>query len=78
MQLRMSPGGRTSNSRRKRPELPPSSLTATTATISTAPAPILVYRFSPRNKVARPVPPPIETMRSGVYPPLAIFTRIAG
>jgi hypothetical protein len=34
MQLRMSPGGRTSNSRRKRPELPPSSVTVTTAVIS--------------------------------------------
>ena len=36
MQLRMSPGGSTSNSRRKRPELPPSSVTVTMAVMSTA------------------------------------------
>ena len=34
MQLRMSPGGRTSNSRRSRPELPPSSVTVTMAVMS--------------------------------------------
>ena len=34
MQLRMSPGGSTSNSRRRRPELPPSSLTVTIAVMS--------------------------------------------
>jgi hypothetical protein len=34
MQLRMSPGGNTSNSRRSRPELPPSSVTVTTAVMS--------------------------------------------
>ena len=36
MQLRISPGGRTSNSRRSRPELPPSSVTVTMAVISTS------------------------------------------
>ncbi len=35
MQLRISPGGRTLKSRRKRPELPPSSVTVTTAVMST-------------------------------------------
>src|ERR1017187_4092727 len=35
MQLRMSPGGSTSNSRRRRPELPPSSVTVTMAVMST-------------------------------------------
>src|SRR5204863_9716350 len=65
MQLRMSPGGRTSNSRRNRPELPPSSLTVTTAVRSTEPAPALTKRFSPRSSVDNPVPPPIETILSG-------------
>lgn len=62
MQLRMSPGGRTSNSRRRRPELPPSSVTVTTAVMSMAGA----YRLSPCNRAESPVPPPIETIRSGV------------
>ena len=34
MQFLMSPGGRTSKSRRRRPELPPSSVTVTTVVIS--------------------------------------------
>ena len=35
-QLRTSPGGRTPNSRRSRPELPPSSVTVTTAVMRVA------------------------------------------
>jgi len=38
MQLRISPGGRTSKSRRRRPELPPSSVTVTIAVMSTTPS----------------------------------------
>jgi hypothetical protein len=65
MQLRMSPGGSTSKSRRRRPELPPSSVTVTIAVRSTDPPAALAYRFSPRSNVDKPVPPPMETMRSG-------------
>src|SRR5689334_15079526 len=72
MQFRMSPGGRMSKSRRSRPELPPSSVTVTTAAISTAgrPASALSFAtracfFSPDNSVDNPVPPPIDTIRSG-------------
>src|SRR6201996_2126850 len=81
MQLRMSPGGNTEYSRRKRPELPPSSVTATMATRSEMgltcdlesavafPARGFVRNstksFSPRKTVERPVPPPRATMRTG-------------
>src|ERR1017187_8189376 len=68
MQLRMSPGGRTSNSRRRRPELPPSSVTVTMAVISTEG--LVGPRggaccFSPGRTRDRPGPPPMETTRSG-------------
>src|SRR5205823_1269389 len=68
MQLRISPGGRTSNSRRRRPELPPSSVTVTMAVISTAGAAESagrVYRLRPFSTDDRPVPPPMATTRSG-------------
>src|SRR5579884_1487353 len=64
MQLRISPGGRTSNSRRNRPELPPSSVTVTTA-VRSACFGSAVYRFKPCRRVESPVPPPMDTMRSG-------------
>src|ERR1022692_111151 len=68
MQLRISPGGRTSNSRRSRPELPPSSVTVTMAVISsagTAGSPAFPKSLSPCSSAESPVPPPIETTRSG-------------
>src|SRR6266478_9228149 len=69
MQLRMSPGGRMRFSRRKRPELPPSSVTVTMAARSamgrSAVARSSVRRitcsFRPRSSVERPVPPPRAT-----------------
>ena len=68
MQLRMSPGGRTSNSRRNRPELPPSSVTVTMAVMSRAATAGSVCRakcFRPCSSAERPLPPPIATTRSG-------------
>src|SRR5690348_11015529 len=56
MQFLMSPGGKTCSSSRSRPELPPSSVTVT-MTDKRA----LIF-FNPRNRVERPVPPPIETI----------------
>src|SRR5271157_1713883 len=73
MQLRISPGGRTSNSRRSRPELPPSSVTVTMAVMSsagTAGSPALAKCFSPCSSTESPVPPPIETTRSGEVSPM--------
>jgi hypothetical protein len=74
MQFLMSPGGRISKSRRRRPELPPSSETVTTAVISsTGPAGARdscvprACAFSPERSVERPVPPPIDTIRSGAF-----------
>src|SRR6185295_7373360 len=70
-QLRISPGGSTSKSRRRRPELPPSSLTVTTAEISTEESseggrPCAgTYCFSPCSSAESPVPPPIATTCSG-------------
>ena len=55
-QLRASPGGGISSSRRSCPELPPSSATVTTAVIWR------VLAFKPRSSVARPVPPPMATI----------------
>src|SRR5438552_12131477 len=71
MQLRMSPGGRMRFSRRKRPELPPSSVTVTMAARSamgrSAVARPSVRRITcslrPRRSVERPVPPPRATTR---------------
>src|SRR5881396_1747794 len=71
MQLRMSPGGRMRFSRRKRPELPPSSVTVTIAARSamgrSAVARPSVRRItcslSPRSSVESPVPPPRATTR---------------
>src|SRR3981081_3483820 len=65
MQLRMSPGGSTSKSRRSRPELPPSSGTGTTAGMSIAGGVDWAYFFSPWSSAESPVPPPMETIRSG-------------
>src|SRR5450759_5251176 len=55
--LRRSPGGRTSRSRRSRPEDPPSSATLTTAVMSPA------YWRAARSATARPWPPPSATTR---------------
>ena len=71
MQLRMSPGGRMRFSRRRRPELPPSSVTVTMAARSemgrSAVACSSVRRMTcslrPRRSVERPVPPPRATTR---------------
>ncbi len=71
MQLRMSPGGRMRFSRRRRPELPPSSVTVTMAARSAmgrwAVARSSVRRMTsslrPRRSVERPVPPPRATTR---------------
>ena len=60
MQLRMSPGGSIPHSWRRRPELPPSSVTATTAVM------FRVKPLSPPNSVERPVPPPMATMRGPI------------
>ena len=73
MQLRMSPGARMSKVRRSLPELPPSSLTVTTAARSTrGPSPPgsaqpAAKRLSPWSTVDRPVPPPSATMRRGSW-----------
>ncbi len=74
MQLRISPGGRISKSRRSLPELPPSSVTVTTAVISIGGrlgsgwtcAPAACF-FSPERRVDNPVPPPIATMCKGLW-----------
>src|SRR5438034_6456327 len=69
-QLRMSPGGRTRSSSRNLPELPPSSLTVTTAVnreIQGFPVGASTYDgcttlgFSPFRTYDNPVPPPRET-----------------
>ena len=52
MQLRMSPGGRTRYSRRRRPELPPSSVTVTTAARSAIGR--FELSFSPRDMLLQP------------------------
>src|SRR5207244_5152188 len=56
MQLRISPGGGTPSSSRRRPELPPSSVTVTITDKSAR------NFFSPRNSVESPFPPPMETI----------------
>ena len=68
MQLRMSPGGRMRFSRRRRPELPPSSVTVTIAVRLAMGCSVLISsrrretRFlRPRSRVERPVPPPRAT-----------------
>src|SRR5436305_2822462 len=58
MQLRMSPGGSTPNSRRSRPEEPPSSVTVTTP-VSWASRGVPTWCLSPRSSAERPVPPPM-------------------
>src|SRR6266481_2416081 len=71
MQLRMSPGGKMRFSRRKRPELPPSSVTVTMAARSAMGRSVLarssVRRMTsslrPRRSVERPVSPPRATTR---------------
>src|SRR5260370_16741042 len=71
MQLRMSTGGRMRFARRKRPELPPSSVTVTMAARSAVGRSVLarssVRRMTsslrPRRSVERPVPPPRATTR---------------
>src|ERR1019366_4337470 len=70
MQLRMSPGGSTSNSRRKRPELPPSSVTVTMAVMSTEGIAGPAGRaegFNPARTLDNPFPPPMATTRSGEW-----------
>ena len=70
-QFRISPGGRTSNSLRSRPELPPSSVTVTTAAISRQEGSVAAavwsgtYCFKPCSSTESPVPPPIATTCSG-------------
>jgi hypothetical protein len=69
----MSPGGGIWNSSRKRPELPPSSETATIAdnrSIEGPSAAVPTYFFNPDNNVDKPVPPPIATRSS---PSVSIF-----
>src|SRR5258707_359009 len=69
MQLRISPGGRMRFSRRRRPELPPSSVTVTMAVRSltglwgfaASSRRRVTYFLSPRRRVDRPVPPPSAT-----------------
>src|SRR5690242_1061973 len=56
MQFLISPGGRTCSSSRRRPELPPSSVTVTITERRD------LNFFNPRKRVERPVPPPIETI----------------
>ena len=63
IQFLISPGGRTPNSSLKRPELPPSSPTVTTAVI------LFVILFIPFNSIDKPVPPPIAT----IFGPLLSF-----
>src|SRR5437016_2412161 len=71
MQLRMSPGGRMRFSRRKRPELPPSSVTVTMAARSAMGRSAvarpserrITCSLSPRSSVESPVPPPRATTR---------------
>src|ERR1700690_478747 len=71
MQLRMSPGGNTRYSRRSLPELPPSSVTVTTAARSEMGSGTrsflrrATYSFNPRSTVESPVPPPNATTRTG-------------
>src|SRR5258706_6293892 len=60
MQLRMSRGGRTPNSLRRRPEEPPSSVTVTTPASSRRRS-VRTWCLSPRSSADRPVPPPIAT-----------------
>src|SRR5262245_31138468 len=70
MQFRISPGGSIWNSSLKRPELPPSSVTVTTAVsvsiqgnlLSAATGSGRAKALSPANSVERPVPPPIDTI----------------
>src|ERR1700722_17483414 len=71
MQLRMSPGGRMRFSRRRRPELPPSSVTVTIAVRVEIGCSLLnssrrrETRFlRPRRRVESPVPPPRATTLS--------------
>jgi hypothetical protein len=74
MQFRISPGGRMSKSRRSRPELPPSSVTVTTAVISMEGLVAVVFSgmalaclFNPERSVDKPVPPPMATTRRGLF-----------
>src|SRR6185295_6015228 len=60
MQLRMSPGGSTPNSRRSLPEEPPSSVTVTTP-VSSRSRTLPTWCLRPRSRADRPVPPPIAT-----------------
>src|SRR4051794_23340629 len=68
MQLRMSPGGRTPNSLRSRPEEPPSSVTVTTPA-SWHRRSVPTWCLSPRSNAERPVPPPIATRALPLPPP---------
>src|SRR3954469_4070801 len=65
MQLRMSPGGRTPNSCRSRPEEPPSSVTVTTP-VRRPSRREPTWTFKPRRSAERPVPPPTATREGPV------------
>src|SRR5208282_4665127 len=72
IQLRISPGGSTRFSLRRRPELPPSSVTVTIAVSSVmgrrefgcSSLRRTTYSFNPRSSVDSPVPPPSATTRN--------------
>ena len=81
-QLRMSPGGGTSNSERSRPELRPSSVTVTIAVSSIlgceSGGMVVVSELRkgrrPESRVARPVPPPIAaTLRVFILLSLTLY-----
>ena len=61
-------------SRRSRPELPPSSAIVTTAVR------LLVCALRPRSRAARPLPPPIATMRGprASWPAARISLAVSG
>ena len=66
MQLRMSPGGRTPRVSRRRPELPPSSITVTipvSQSGASMPSPLPQTSRRPSSTIGSPVPPPIATTR---------------
>ena len=60
----MSPGGSTPNSRRRRPEEPPSSVTVTTP-VSWRSWRVPTWCLRPRSRADSPVPPPIDDQRPG-------------
>ena len=69
IQFLISPGGKIPISERKRPELPPSSPTVTTAVI------LLVKRLMPFSSIESPVPPPIATTLAPLFNLLLRYNR---